>query len=234
MLKPGIRLVLAVPDPIVPALAAEIAGLSLPRGTAAIHLSGALGLDALLPIRKAGHAVGSFHPFQSFPTARPPTAFLGSLVAVDATTPSLLRELRSLARRLGARPRRVTDDERTRYHAAAVIGSNYLVALAGQATATLESIGWAKRDALAALLPLQRGVIESLASAGLPGALIGPIRRGDEATVARQLAALRQAGLATSAEVYRVLGLAALDLALEAGLEADAARRIEAALQQVP
>lgn len=224
------RLFLAVPDPQVRFVAADLAALPLPEGAAVVHLSGALGLDVLQPIRDGGWEAGSFHPLQSFPVVRPPEAFRGSVVAIDATTPELLDELSALAGRLGARPLRVTDDQRTRYHTAAVLASNYLVALTGEAAALLESVGWTREEALAALLPLQRGVLENLGREGLPDALIGPIRRGDHETVTRQLGALRAAGLESSFQTYRILGYAALRLAREAGLDEEAAKRIELAL----
>jgi predicted short-subunit dehydrogenase-like oxidoreductase (DUF2520 family) len=211
-------------------LASELAALPLPYGAAVVHLSGALGLDVLEPVSEGGWEAGSFHPLQSFPVVRPPDAFTHSLVAVDATTKELLGELRGLAARLGARARQVTDEQRTRYHAAAVMGSNYLVALTAQAVEVLASIGWTQEEALGALLPLQTGVLQNLARERLPNALIGPIRRGDHETVTRQIAALGAAGLESSAETYRILGRAALRLAREAGLDEAAAKRIEEAL----
>ncbi len=228
--KPGVRIFLAVPDPAVAGLARDLAALPLPEAAAVIHLSGPLGLDVLWPVTSAGWEAGSFHPLQSFPVVREPAAFRGSLIAVDATNKELFGELRALATRLGARSRRVTDDQRLRYHTAAVLASNYMVALTRQAVAVLESIGWDGPQALGDLLPLQLGVMENLGRVGLPDALIGPIRRGDHETVRRQLTELRGSGLELAAETYRILGRAALAVAREAGLDEAAAGRIEEAL----
>jgi predicted short-subunit dehydrogenase-like oxidoreductase (DUF2520 family) len=227
---PGARLFLAVPDPAIAPLAAELAALPLPEGTALIHLSGALGLEPLRAAATAGMAVGSFHPLQSFPVVREPAAFRNALIAVDASTPRLLGELTRLARSLGARPRLVPPEQRTLYHAAAVMASNYLVALAGQAVDVLERAGWTRTDALEALLPLMAGVLENLQRAGLPDALIGPIRRGDPETVRRQITELAATGGGIPLQAYRILGAAALELAQRAGLDEESARRIEEAL----
>src|SRR5207248_6017740 len=135
--KAGARIFLAVPDPAIAPLAAELAALPLPEGAAVIHLSGALGLAPLKAVVEAGRDVGSFHPLQSFPVEREPEHFRGALVAVDASSARLLGELTRLARVLGARPRRVPPEERTLYHAAAVLASNYLVALSAQAAGVL-------------------------------------------------------------------------------------------------
>jgi predicted short-subunit dehydrogenase-like oxidoreductase (DUF2520 family) len=72
------------------------------------------------------------------------------------------------------------------------------------------------------------GAVENLAVAGLPGALIGPIRRGDAAGVALHLAAIRAAGPAVDRveSVYRLLGLVAVELATEAGLQPTNAQAI--------
>ncbi|HEX6347949.1 MAG TPA: DUF2520 domain-containing protein [Candidatus Dormibacteraeota bacterium] len=215
-----------MPDPAIASLAAELAELPLPEGAAVIHLSGALSLAPLQPIAEAG----SFHPLQSFPVVREPDAFKGALIAVDATTPRLLGELTRLARSLGARPRRVPPEQRTLYHAAAVLASNYVVALAAQGVDVLGRAGWTRAEALEALLPLMRGVLENLERAGLPDALIGPIRRGDPDTVSRQVKELGATGGGIPLQAYRILGAAALELAREAGLDEESARRIEEAL----
>jgi len=226
--RAGDLVLLAVPDPALAGLARELAAERPPPGVAFVHLSGALGLDVLQPLRSSGSSVGSFHPLQSFPVERPARAFAGSLVAIEAGEPGLEAELEGLARRLGAVPRVVPAEQRALYHAAAVLASNYLVALAAQACATLEAAGWTRADALGALLPLMRGVLENLEASGLPEALIGPIRRGDPATVERHLQALQGTGLPE--RIYRILGLAALELAREAGLDAAAGDRVKEAL----
>ena len=219
---------LAVPDQAVNAVAAEFGG-RLPQGSAIVHVSGALELTALAGAGD-GHPIGSFHPFQSFPAVRPPSAFQGSLVAVDANDEELAGRLFQLARDIGGNPRRVSDQERVLYHAAAVLGANLLVGLAATASGVLQSLGWTERDALAALVPLMAGVTENLAAEGLAGALIGPIRRGDAATVRRHLDKLDHNGLEEAARVYRILGAATLELALATGLDPASGEQIREAL----
>ncbi len=219
-----------MPDPTIAGLAADLAQLPLPPGAAVIHLSGPLGLYVLAPINAGGWETGSFHPLQSFPVVREPDAFKGGLIAIDATTKDLFAELRAMATKLGARSRRVTEEQRLLYHAAAVMASNYLVALTGDAVAILQSLGWDSGQALADLLPLQWGALANQERVGLPDALIGPIRRGDHETVRRQIQALTDAGLESQAQAYRSLGRSALTLARQAGLDVESANRIEAAL----
>ncbi|HLZ94732.1 MAG TPA: DUF2520 domain-containing protein [Candidatus Dormibacteraeota bacterium] len=215
-------LFLAVPDGAVAEMAGRIAALDPPSDLAIVHVSGALGLDALGALH--GNPRGSFHPLQSFPSPRTWEAFKGITIAIDATTPGLLRELRRLARLLAATPRRVRDSERVLYHAAAVFASNYVVAVVEEAVRLLGAAGWRRADAEAALIPLVEGAVESIRRQGVVGALTGPIRRGDSDTVARHLEAV------DDADLYRMLGTIALEIAGEAGLEPAAAERVRRAL----
>ena len=82
--------------------------------------------------------------------------------------------------------------------------------------------GVGAEDASALYLPLMRGTLANLRM-GAASALTGPIRRGDEATVRRHLEALgpEERGL------YRELGLVALRLARQGGLEEASADAIE-------
>jgi predicted short-subunit dehydrogenase-like oxidoreductase (DUF2520 family) len=221
-------LVLAVPDPAIAATAAGLAELRPSTQLSVIHLSGFLGLSELADLADLGIAVGAFHPFQSFPRPRPPEAFVGSTFGVDASSEELLGALDALARLLGGVPRRVRDSERALYHVGGVLASNYLTCLAHEGCLALQAAGWSRDEALRAVVPLMRGAVENLAEAGLPGALIGPIRRGDSAGVNTHLAAINAAGPAAKRvdAVYRLLGLVAVDLATEAGLDPNRAQAI--------
>ncbi len=220
----------AVPDPVIGEVAARFAATNPAPAVSFIHLSGALTLDVLAPLR--GHAVGSFHPLQSFPFPREPDAFRGIAIAVDASTPALLRKLQRLARDLGARPRKVAADERVLYHAAAVYASNsaavyasnFVLAAFSEGVRQLMRIGWSEQDATRALLPLLDGVVANIRRKGVTRALTGPIRRGDADTVRRHLEELDRPDL------YRILASIALEIAREAGLDPAAAERVRRAL----
>lgn len=231
---------LTVPDDALPALAADLAraGAQIPSTVSFVHASGAASLSALEALR-ARHAVGSFHPLQSFPEPRPPDSLRGIVVGVDASAPDLRRELERLARDVGARPKHVEDSARVVYHAAAVLVSNYVDVLVGEGVRLLTSVGWSEDEAEAGLLPLAEGALANVRKRGAVAALTGPIRRGDVTTVRRHLGALaeldggtRGSGKPRLADLYRMLGLIALGIAEKAGLEPAAARRMHRALTQ--
>jgi len=215
-------LFLAVPDGAVSEMATRIAQMKPPAALGIVHLSGALGLDVLSALE--GNPRGSFHPLQSFPMPRDRSAFQGITVAVDATTPSLMRRLRALARGVGAKPRHVGDEQRVLYHAAAVYASNFVDVVVAEAVRLLRGIGWTEEEATRALLPLVEGAVANIRRRGPVEALTGPIRRGDAETVTRHLRALDRPDL------YRMLALVALEIAEEAGLDPAAAGRTKRAL----
>jgi predicted short-subunit dehydrogenase-like oxidoreductase (DUF2520 family) len=213
---------LAVPDDQIAETAVRMSRLKPDLRLSFVHLSGALDLDPLRPLR--GHALGSFHPLQSFPFPREPAAFHGITVAVDATSSALMRRLRTLARDLGAKPHHVSERDRAAYHAAAVYASNFVDVVIAEAVRLLEKIGWSEEASLEALLPLVEGALANVRDRGPVRALTGPIRRGDADTVRRHL------GVVDNPDLYRMLALVALEIAQQAGLDPAAAGRTRRAL----
>jgi len=90
--------------------------------------------------------------------------------------------------------------------------------------------GIGRGEALRALLPLVRGTLRNLERVGLPGALTGPVARGDAETVRMHRRALREADTALDA-LYAALGRHALRMAVERGLPAARAREMARALR---
>ena len=84
-------------------------------------------------------------------------------------------------------PTEIDEEDRAAYHAAASIASNFLVTLEAAAEQLAGTAG-ASRELL---VPLVRATVENWAAHGA-AALTGPIARGDEATVARQRAAVAE------------------------------------------
>ncbi|MBA3497227.1 MAG: DUF2520 domain-containing protein, partial [Gemmatimonadales bacterium] len=113
------------------------------------------------------------------------------------------------------------------YHAGAVMVSNYAVVLAAVAERLARGAGMPSLEAGAMYLPLMWGAVANL-PLGPVAALTGPVRRGDAATVRTHLSALGP----VERDLYRALGLEALRLAREAGLDDAAAAAVERALTE--
>ena len=104
------------------------------------------------------------------------------------------------------RPFELPDSERSRYHAAAVVASNHLVALLGQ----VERLATACGVPFEAFAPLVRSSVADAFGVGPARALTGPVARGDLATVEQHLATLdpgeRDAYRTLAREVARLTG----------------------------
>jgi predicted short-subunit dehydrogenase-like oxidoreductase (DUF2520 family) len=197
-----------------------------------LHTSGATSVAVLAACARAGALTLAFHPLQTFPDPiAGATRFAGVAIAVtpggEDPDPRAAELGFSLARSLGARPFLLADGKRTLYHAAATIACNYFVTLEHQAEQlfikaglganrsadpnTDHDTGAGGREALALFLPLVAATLENLRLEGSVAALTGPLSRGDEHTVHGHLKALAAEAPGLLA-LYRVLGLATLDI----------------------
>jgi len=215
---------LAVPDA---AIAIVAAALHWRAGAAAVHCSGAFGLELLGAAAQQGAAVGAFHPLQTLPGGE--TNFGGITIAIEASASELARMLAGMAEALGARPLGLPDGARAVYHASAVLASNYLIGLLAEAASLWETFGLSREQGLQSLLPLAKQTVANLERLSPEEALTGPIARGDVETVARHVQALPTAGLKA---LYRQLALHTIPLARRKGtLRGQAAQRLATTLQ---
>jgi predicted short-subunit dehydrogenase-like oxidoreductase (DUF2520 family) len=178
-------IVLCVPDHVIGEVAA-----ALPIGPWVAHVSGATPLATLDPHARRF----SVHPLQTLTRERGPEQLDGAWGAISGETDDALSRARWLAGTLGLRPFELADADRTLYHAAAVIGGNYLVTLHAVAERLLGEAGAPAE----AIVPLMMRTIEN----GFD--LTGPIARGDWATVDAHLAALEERA-PDLVPLYRVL-----------------------------
>jgi predicted short-subunit dehydrogenase-like oxidoreductase (DUF2520 family) len=214
-----------VSDSAIEGVAGQLAGAE----GVFLHTCGAKGPEALRPIGP-GAACGAIHPLQTFPElcgGSGPLTGIAFAVSGDAAAMEWAERFVALAR---GNALRIPDDARPLYHAAAVMASNYVVALLAAAEAALIAAGVDRGQALAALGPIVRASVENTLRQGPAAALTGPVQRGDAATVEAHLAALRRGPSGVGA-LYRACGLAALDLTKQRGLAPEAAQAIERALQ---
>lgn len=166
---------ICVSDPAVAAVAAAVG----PGPAVVAHCAGSLGLGVLAPHRR----VAAVHPLVSLPNADIGAARLRDHAWFAIDGDPIAGEVVAA---LGGRSFVVDDVNRAGYHAAACIAANHLVALLGQ----VERVGGAAGAPFEAYLDLVRGAVANVAELGPAAALTGPAARGDEATIARHLAAL--------------------------------------------
>lgn len=180
-IDPGVDLILlTVPDRVIADVAARV-----PVGPLVAHVSGAATLDTL---RDHHERCGSLHPLLSLPDGEAGAAALlaGANLAVAGADERARRELLAVARMLGATPFVVDERHRARYHAAAVVAANHLVAL----TAQVERLTADADLPLAPFIDMMRAVLDNVERAGAASSLTGPVARADWTTVERHLDAI--------------------------------------------
>ncbi len=236
---PPQALVFCVPDDrlreVVAAWAADVPPAAKPRY--AVHTSGLHDAETLAPLRRHGAAVASWHPLLAIGTPRR-GRFRSCTFGVEGD-PEAVEWASGVSLELGATAVRVRSEAKALYHAAAVYGSNFLIAcLAVAARLLADSLerspagGPEGRSAagpdesLTHLVPLARSALDSLAASGLARGATGPVTRGDVGTIARHLEALDPA----ARRLYRALAAELLRLD-QAGLPEETRGRLAALLE---
>ncbi len=195
---------LTTPDAAIAAVAESLAAKAGEAGLAGkvvAHCSGATPSEVLAPCRASGAKIASMHPLYAVSSrfdcyqelAQAFFTLEGADVALDA--------LESLIAPCKNRFVRIPAEQKTRYHAAAVMASNLVVGLFEIATEELVTCGFSPDEAKVALAPLFLGNAEHIAAAGPAASLTGPAARGDLSTIEAHLSCL----CGENREVYRLL-----------------------------
>ena len=211
------------------AAASEVGALA--PNAVVLHASGATAPAALDALRARGHPAGTLHPLLPLHDVARATAQLrGAWIGVDGDDAARATG-RALAALLGARTLDIPAGAKARYHAAAVVASNFPVVLAALAARLLREAGVSAEEADGAVRALLAGASANVAARRLDAAamaevLTGPVTRGDVASVRRHLESL--AGDDSASDVYGALTRAAVELLRAAGRDDAASRAIAA------
>jgi predicted short-subunit dehydrogenase-like oxidoreductase (DUF2520 family) len=185
-------ILVSVPDDAVEEVAGELAriGAEELRGRVVLHTSGALDAAALSAVKEYGATVGGMHPLQTFSGVGVPP-LEGKIFAIDGDE-TAVRTARQIVRALGGSPVRIAGNKKVLYHAAATMAAGHVLAVEEAATQLLISIGMTRAQAVRALLPLTRQVLENFERLGPRTAWTGPLSRGDYQVVGFHRKALRE------------------------------------------
>jgi|tagenome__1003787_1003787.scaffolds.fasta_scaffold20957049_2 predicted short-subunit dehydrogenase-like oxidoreductase (DUF2520 family) len=223
------HLLIAVSDSAVEHVATLLARSGLERGIA-LHTCGAKGPQALAVLARQGISCGALHPMQSFASAELGLAALReSSFAIDGD-PEALEWCSAIATLVGGRTLRIREEDRSLYHAAAVMASGYISALIHGSLEMLEAAGVERSMALRTLAPLARTCTDNSLHLGPVEGLTGPIERGDSATVLSHLNSLRNVPTPVK-RLYCSAGLLVVQMALLRGLPESKAAEIERLLR---
>jgi predicted short-subunit dehydrogenase-like oxidoreductase (DUF2520 family) len=206
----------------------DLVSAPLASGAVVLHASGTAEPPALNSLRTRGHPGGTFHPL--LPLTDPTRAaeqLHRAWIGIDGDE-GARAVARELATAIGARVLEIPAGGKARYHAAAVIASNFPIVLLSLATRVLTRAGVSEEAARGALGTLLSAAAENARATEPSAALTGPVARGDVETVRAHLAALSDAP--DVLEVYRVLSREAIPLAERAGADRERLEELKGVL----
>lgn len=212
--------VIATPDAAIEQVAVELARIGAEEWAdhVVLHTSGALDAVVLRALRDCGAATGSMHPLQTFSGVDVPP-LEGKLFAIEGDIMAV-RTARKIARALGAAPVPVDAGKKPLYHAAGALAAGHALVVVESAVQILMSLGIKRTEAIRALLPMTKQVLQNYERLGPRAAWTGPLARGDYEVVAKHLNVLQEYS-SEYKEAYEALNhLAERVLARDAGFVA--------------
>lgn len=175
------------------------------------HFSGSLSSNVFSGIEHMGAVGVSIHPMYAFSDKFTSYQQFHTACLVIEGDPEAVQPMQALfAEKLGHAVRQIQTEDKIKYHAAAAMASNYMIALLETSMRLLGECGFSDEDSLSLLHPLVENNVAQMLRSGTVDALTGPVERGDIGTVQKHLDAL-QGGAAES--IYRDLGNVLVDLA---------------------
>jgi predicted short-subunit dehydrogenase-like oxidoreductase (DUF2520 family) len=189
---------LSVPDDSIGSTANTLrfnsANGSTGRLRALVHCSGASPVELLATAQSHGASIGGFHPLYLFSGDLADIERIGGCSITIEADGALKQALTALAQALHCHPLSIPAGGRMLYHGAAHYAASFALCSLAECVALWRTLGFAEEDALRALLPMLTGTLQTARDKGLPGALAGPVSRGDTGVVRAQLALLEALG----------------------------------------
>ncbi len=239
-------ILLAVPDDVIASTAALLMR-HLKRKQVLLHCSGSLSAE-IMRTPETVCSLGCCHPLQALASPEgDPERLNGATCAIEGDL-NALKVARRLAEAVGGRPLEIAPEHKALYHAAAVMGANFITVLLDAACQMMAQAKVDRATSIDILLPLLEGTVHQIKArqeeqaqaetpqAVLPLALTGPARRGDAGTIkAHRKALAKLAKQDPQAQdlpaLYQALSLRALTLAQAGDLSEEEAQAVAEVLK---
>jgi predicted short-subunit dehydrogenase-like oxidoreductase (DUF2520 family) len=180
-------------DHFIANLANELSRLKVDwKDKIVLHCSGTLPSEILEPVRRLGARVAAIHPIYSFSEDPRRNQNLNEIWFDGEGDQEAIASIKSLVTPK-KKPRffEVTPAQKIALHLATVFYSNFYVALAQMSSELLAGMELSDKDAFTMLAPLLLASHQQVLENGPSQALTGPLKRGDEITIATHLNYLR-------------------------------------------
>lgn len=182
-------LFLTVPDAVILPLAQQLAEeVGFHPGQIVIHCAGVHGLEVLQPAAKQGALTAALHPIFSFLGTPSDLPLINGVSWAITTEERYQHFFSALVLELEGQPFTLAAQDRALYHALLTHGANHLNTLVNQCVKGLTALGL--ENSTTALAPLLEVSLQRALQLGVEG-LTGPASRGDAATIAAHMRALK-------------------------------------------
>lgn len=182
------------------------------RGKIFLHCSGASTSDELALLHDAGAHIGSLHPIQTFADSENGWKGLDNIYFGFEGSEKSLIFARVIVNAFNSKLLIIDKENKTLYHAAASMLSNYTVTLSYIAGKLLGKAGIETAAGMEAFMPLMKRTVENITASGSAAALTGPISRGDVKTVEAHIIKIKEE-TPELLEVYKALGRKTIEIA---------------------
>ena len=211
-------LFLTVPDGLIPHVFEEISDGNI-QDKLICHCSGSISSAEAFPgAPEKGAFRYSVHPLFAVSDRFTTYRELADAFFTMEGDPERIEEMEALLAKAGLRFKVIPPEEKRRYHLAAAIVSNLVLALVDTGLKELEVCGFGAEEAREAVTPLAEGNLRHALADGPARALTGPVERGDTETLRKHLACLDKE---EDRELYRLLSYKLLALAREKNPDRD-------------
>src|SRR3954471_5195992 len=177
------------------------------RSKIIFHASGALTSDELKALKKRGAAIASTHFMQSFVPGSRPSLAVPFAVEGDEKARSVALKIGAA---LGAKPFVIRKQSKVLYHAMGFFSSPLVIIALSLSESVGRKAGLDSKQIESVIRPMFSRTAENYLKKGSAGAFVGPINRGNIATVQKHLRDLKRIPEAHAA--YVAMGRAALKL----------------------
>lgn len=192
IVKTSDTLFLTVPDDLITTVWNQMKDMSL-EGKFICHCSGALSAgDAFPGIDKCGAFGYSVHPLFAVSDKYNSYKELSHAYFVIEGDEKHREEIAGIFKNLGNEVRYIAAKDKVKYHCAAAVCSNHVVALIQESLELLQECGFDEESALKALTPIMLGNMQHIVERGTVNSLTGPVERADVKTVEKHLSCLNE------------------------------------------
>ncbi len=181
------------------------------KGRIFCHLSGSLSSDVFSGIEELGGYPISIHPLFAFSDRESVYQQLNQVSFTLEGHPYAVAQWKDTLSALGNASLVIDKAVKPKYHAAASILSNHVIAVLGAGYRLLEECGFSGEEARSFTSVLVRDNVEHVIREGCVKALTGPIERADEDSVKKHLSVLNTG----QREIYQACGRQLLAMARE-------------------